>query len=175
MSYKNKYDNRGCSSIDADATTLFLNLCAKKKFKTKKATPNQDKYEHWDWEIKTPVGYHLVDIKGLKRINSQDTAADDSLLCVEYENVTGNDGWLQGKAEFIAFLVKEGFIFVKRADLLELSRALVDWNSDPTPSPRNKKPYIVYQRSQWNRKDLFAYLKKEDILKLKHSLWRANV
>lgn len=172
--YVNKYDKRGCSSIDYDATTLFLKLCSDRGWTVDKATKLQDTKEHWDWKLTKDNKSHLIDIKGLKRINSQDDKSDDSLLCVEYDNVEGTTGWLRGKAEFIAFLVNEGFLFVSREDLLELSKKKIDWNRKPIESPRSKRPYRVYQRSQWNRKDKFAYLRKEDVMSLQYSLWRKN-
>lgn len=173
--YVNRYDNRDCSGIDYRATTLFLQMCKDKGWNYRKATRDQDMFEHWDWRITKEGTSHLVDIKGLKKINSKDTTPDDSLLCVEFENVEGNIGWLQGQADFIAFLVNEGFVFVNTKDLLELSLKKIDWEANPIPSPRHKKEHIVYQRSQWGQKDKFAYLRKEDVLSLKHALWRRNV
>lgn len=169
--FKSKFDNRGCVEIDKEATHLFLIQCVKRGWKATKATKKQDMFEHWDWEISKDRESMLIDIKGLKRINSKDKTQDDSKIWLEYENVNGDPGWLQGKADFIAFLTNEGFIFVNRTKLLEHSWKLVNWAQPPKESVRDKKIHTVYQRSQWGRKDVIAMITKEELLSLPHATW----
>lgn len=166
-----KYGKRGEAEMEKKSTELFIKIAGERGWALTKATHYQDTQEHWDWRLDKKTVHHLVDIKGLKRIDSQ-KEPDDSLLLVEYKNVNGNIGWLRGEAHYIAFLVKEGFAFVPRKKLLDYTMEVIKWRSKPIPSPRNKKEYIVYQRSQWGRKDLFAYLKKEEIIKLSTVFWR---
>lgn len=168
---RHNFDNRGCKEMEEDSTVLFLKLAKAKGWIAKEANSYQDRIEHWDVQLDKKTASHKVDIKGLKRIDSW-KEPDDSLLLVEYSNVSGNNGWLRGKADYIAFLVKEGFAFVPRVKLLEYTSSLVDWASEPLPSPRNKVKHVLYQRSQWGRKDLFVYLTKKEILSLKTICWR---
>lgn len=162
---RHRFDNRGCKEMDDFATSLFLKKVAEHGWTATKATRRQDIYEHWDWKLIKEGRTILVDVKGLKRIDST-KEQDDSLICLEYTNVTGNIGWLRGQSDYIAFLLKEGFAFVDTKRLLVYSKTVIDWDGPVLPSPQGKKPYTVYQRSQWNRQDLVAYITKQEIQKL---------
>lgn len=171
MREKNKYDERGCQQMDKTATDLFLNCCKVRGWNTIKANKYEDIREHWDYRLEKNNTEYLVDVKSIKRVNSQ-SDIDDSLLLVELKNVNGNPGWLVGKADYIAFQVKEGFLLVKREKLYQLTRNLMDFNQEPVQSTKNKKRHIWYTRSQWGRNDKFAYLSKAEVLKITSTFWR---
>lgn len=157
--------------MDDSATRLFLDCCKKKGWKTTKASRYQDIREHWDYKLEKKGTSYLVDVKSIKRINSQ-SDIDDSLLLVELKNVNGNPGWLIGKADYIAFQVKEGFLLVEREKLYQLTRKLMDFNEEPKQSTKNKKRHVWYTRSQWGRNDKFVYLSKMEVLTITRTFWR---
>lgn len=170
---KNKFDNRGCMEMDDLTTSIFIFEAGKRGWSVTRANKRQDIDEHWDWLISKDGKEFKVDIKSLKRVDSN-KEPDDSMICLEYTNVNGDPGWLRGKADFICFMIKEGLLFVKREDLLAYSKKIVNWDDNPEPSTRNKKPHIIYQRSQWNRKDKIVYIMKKELLSISNTLWRIN-
>ena len=44
-----------------------------------------------------------VDVKTMKRTSRSDANAQDKWIWIEFNNVNGNDGWLYGEADYIAF------------------------------------------------------------------------
>lgn len=52
---------------------------------------------------------------------------------------------------------------------------LVDIKGSVHPSPRKKIEHVVYQRSQWGRKDKLVYLTKQEILSITSTFWGINV
>lgn len=110
----NKADSRKKYSqkIGNKAESLFASLCVKKGCRIVKATRQQDIYEHWDCKVISRNNkITLVDIKSIKD-------NDPSLIYLELINTKGHDGWLQGKADLIAFHQDDGFALFKRSDLL---------------------------------------------------------
>lgn len=117
-------------------------------------------------------GYN-VDVKGLKKSHL------DGYVLVEFKAVDGRAGWCStgSSADLIAFQFPEGFYVVSKDDLHKLSQNKVIAN--PSVS-RTWKPvvasslapssglYMLIQRP--NRKDLFTYIRKEDLLTLHHKL-----
>lgn len=170
---RHRFDNRGCKEMDDFATKLFLSEVKRRGWNPLKATRKQDMQEHWDWKLSKDDKTILVDIKGLKRIDST-KEPDDRLICIEYTNVAGDIGWLRGQSDYIAFLLKEGFAFVSTKKLLEYSLTVINWNGPVLPSPQGKIKHTVYQRSQWGRLDLVAYLTKQEILSLTKTFWRCQ-
>lgn len=75
-------------------------------------TAIEDMSEHWDCRMVSGEKNIKVDIKGIKSRDFQSTF-------IEFLNVHGEDGWLFGKADYIAFETPYNFYFVKRKKLLE--------------------------------------------------------
>jgi hypothetical protein len=172
MSYINKFDNRGCHIIDKIASDLFMDMCLKKGVLYNKASRDEDMFEHWDYRIEAKDIDWKIDLKGMKRINSKDTVVDDSLLLIELNNVNGDMGWVYGKADYIVFLIRGAFLFVKREKIVEYLEKNIDLDQEVCESTDDKKPYIMYQRKQTNRKDRFIYLPKREIVKLADKCWK---
>ena len=57
-----------------------------------------------------------VDVKARKK-KHRGGAYDDSVIWVEFHNVRGNQGWVYGMADKIAFERAEDFLFVDRENL----------------------------------------------------------
>jgi hypothetical protein len=157
--------------MDDLATVIFLKEAKAREWTVVKASRAEDIKEHWDWKLLKNDNTLKVDIKSLKRIDST-KEPDDSMICLEYTNVNGDIGWLRGKADYIAFLLKEGYIFVPRQILLDYSNTVINWNGKLTPSPKTKLPHTIYQRSQWDRKDIVAYITKKELISISTAMWR---
>lgn len=181
---KNWLTDKRSKKIDTEAAKLFESLCEKNGWAIVDTTkPNpvtnrkdpRDWKEHWDYKIQKGTKSYLVDIKGLKRLD-RGGIQNDSLILIEFKNVNGYDGWIYGIEDYVAFELKEGFVFCERQKLLDYVLTKVDINGQVYESPtRDKKPYVLYQRSQYGRKDIFTHLTKAEILNLKSAMWRKNV
>lgn len=169
--YINRFDKRGCHKMSKESIELFIKEAESRGWKCTKADDKDDMFGHWDIMIAKKKISKLIEVKGLKRIDSTKDL-DDSLILIEYTNVSGDIGWVRGISDYVAFLVKEGFVFVPTTKLRAYSEKVINWSAKPIPSPQNKKAYVVYQRSQWGQKDLFAYVTKDEIMALKMHIWK---
>ena len=67
-----------------------------------------------------------VDVKIMKKTSRSDASAQDKWIWVEFNNVNGNDGWLYGEADYIAFERQNNFTLVNRKELVKIAEELVD-------------------------------------------------
>lgn len=113
-------------------------------------------------------GHHTVDVKGLKKSHL------DGYVLFEFKTVDGRKGWGETGADKIAFQFPEGFYVVPRKALAVLAKkkVLANPTAAKTVVASNLAPssglYMMIQRP--GRKDLFTYLRKEDILTLDYEL-----
>jgi len=135
----------------------FCNLCLSRKWNVTKATKEQDIYEHWDFKVNNS----LVDVKGFKKTSRSDSRYNHSETWVEFKNVRGADGWLKGKADYIAFEHKKCFLIVARKDLLNWCVSKLK-NHSFVSSPKEAL-YRLYQRK--GRKDIISIIKTKDFIK----------
>ena len=103
------------------------------------------------------------DIKGLKKVNRWDKSTQDECAWVEGTNVRGQPGWLKGGANYIVFERNDCWLAVNREELLDFVSEKLKKNSYAT----GKKPYHIYQRSDWGRKDKITLVPFKDIETLK--------
>ena len=127
------------------------------------ANDYQNMKEHWDVEGALNGKTLKFDIKGMKKVNRWDSSAQDECAWVEVTNVKGNPGWLKGDANYIVFEREDCWLTVNRQELLDFVQEKLKKNSYAT----GKKPYHVYQRSEWGRKDKITLVPYNDIEKLK--------
>lgn len=154
--YKNKHDISGrCSNEGYNAEQLFWklveNLGGNPKWSNK-----EEQFAGIDFHVFSSV---KVDVKSRKRKSRKDDKAQDEWIWVEFKNVQGNDGWLYGKADYIAFERENDFILVDRRELVEMCEILVNLSGNVKSA--NKAHYRGYQRQ--GRKDLIAMIKFSDI------------
>ena len=100
-----------------------------------------------------------VDVKAMKRIDRNDPTPQDKYVFVEFKNVKGRNGWLYGKANFIAFQTHQGFLLVQRKGLVTHCEQVVNMNervNDPYMSH-----YKVYTRK--GREDLISLIELNGI------------
>lgn len=149
-------------------------------------------FEHWDFNVKDNEGvicsghsrYNLrnkgeegegtcmtttpqswnIDVKSMKRISRKENEVQDNYIWLELHGVRqGDKGWIYGgKADIIAFEVKEGFLLVLRSRLVQYVKNHVDMETHV------KTPYEAVGKC-YNRKntaDLLTLATKEDIKKI---------
>jgi len=136
-----------------ETEALFVSIMEARGATVIKSTAQQDMKAHIDFF----VNGHSVDVKGSRRLDK---------IWLEVTNVRGDDGWLNGEAEFIVFHFEDEncFMTFRRDDLLEFVLANV------VESTNNNKEYMKwYTRSDWDRKDLIVKIRYDDIKHIKHT------
>ena len=125
----------------------------------KKSTDQEDMFDHVDfWHVRDGEKFG-VDLKGNKCPDQ---------LWVEFKNVNGDKGWIDGKAKWIVYELPEmgGFAGVERIKLRE-------WcveNVDPKRVENRRDAYkAIYSRSAWAKgngepqEDLITYITIHDL------------
>jgi hypothetical protein len=144
---RRNYSNK----IGSETEHLFVLACNSIGYTCEKTDKNTDIYEHIDFWIKKPDGTKTsVDVKGCNHPN---------VIWVEFKNVQGNDGWLYGKADYIAFDMPKvnGFVVVHRVGLLKECEKIVE-KKFVSKSEATRK---LYQRD--GRKDVITRLELKDL------------
>lgn len=103
-----------------------------------------------------------VDVKIMKRTSRSDASAQDKWIWVEFNNVNGNDGWLYGEADYIAFERKNNFTLVNRKELVKIAEELVDLEARVSSSKLAR--YKAYRR--YGRSDLIAMMELDKIISM---------
>lgn len=90
-------------------------------------------------------------------------AKENNIYCVEIKNIHGNDGWLVGKADFIAFDTPyQHWIVTERETLLDfINKNLIDKDRI---SYVDKAPYKLYRRT--GQKDIMTFIPYHDLLSI---------
>lgn len=131
----------------------------------KKSSKTEDIEDHVDFWWESPRKGRLgIDVKGLNKSNRNDASYDDSIHWLELQNVQGKDGWLKGKADYIAFKTMKNIIFVKREKLLEFALQSIKDKVVVYDTPT--ECYVPYKRKKWGRDDLSLKVKNEDLTNL---------
>lgn len=99
---------------------VFTALMIKLGYTVKDVSVEVNKKEHIDKICINPdnKGEWSVDVKGIKDF-SKCGFPDDTYNILEFNNGYGLEGWLYGKADYIAFETRKTFILVSRKTLLE--------------------------------------------------------
>lgn len=136
----------------------FKKIAEKNGFFCEKSKKNQDIYEHWDFNITKDNVNLKVDVKGIKKIDRNDSDPQDTWIWLEIMNVNGEKGWCYGENDGIFFETFKKWFFVKKEVLQKIienkvKKELVD---DP-----NLAYYKCYRRH--GRKDVTTLIKTSDI------------
>lgn len=116
--------------------------------------PKTDMNDHIDiiWyyqEGKKPV---TIDVKSIKRDGRHDSKLNPDIQWIELKNVNGKEGWLYGKADYIAFEGENDWLMIQRKTL---AKVIEDVIVDKTITrDRSKSWYRYYQRK--GRKDILT-------------------
>ena len=123
----------------------------------------QNIHEHWDMEGGLNGKTLKFDVKGLKKKNRGDESTQDKWAWIEGTNVEGRPGWIKGLADYIVFERESYWLLVNREELFDYTWAKLK----EAGFPKGKKPYHVYDRSYWMKKDKLTLVPYEDIETLK--------
>jgi hypothetical protein len=171
------------NNISTRSINKFLPICKRKNYTITKATTNQDRIEHWDYQINAPKGSKLVDLKAQK-----DNCWDTTYL--EFIGVTGHDGWLFGKSDYILFEQQIGFIAVptnhlsqwalEKAGVKDLSEIrnyykifftkegkminVPKYASGANLFSKDKELYKLYSRQPWFNPKIKKSLERHDVM-----------
>ncbi len=107
-----------------------------------------------------------VDVKAFKKPKGR----NNGWVWIEVKNVRGQDGWINGESNFVAFEREKDFILIPRTQVLHLVNSKVRFDLGLVNSAHQAK-YRVYQRK--GRRDQIAQVKISDLLKLNNvSIWK---
>lgn len=149
ISDKNKY--RGFRE-----EALFAACVRKYKgYTCRAATNKEDRFRHIDIFISNGIS---VDIKAQKRVNNSDKDFSTDFTWVEFLNVNGNLGWVDGFATHIAYALGDHYKIFHRESLkvYVASRVLKDSIMIKDNFP---EPYIYYRRPTLKDKIVLVSLK----------------
>lgn len=129
----------------------FVAACIQRGYETKKSSKEQDIHLHIDYYVTRGSRSTVsVDVKG---------GNHPKVIWVEFKNVRGNDGWMYGKADWIAFELPEvcGFVMVLRKELASLAEEIVE----PVFVDKKDADRKYYQRK--GRLDIISRLWLDDL------------
>jgi hypothetical protein len=138
---------------------------------------------HADFRIVENGKTSLYEIKGRKKFNAWDGEPNDGIVWIEFKTVSDwikdlsvRNGWMFGKADFIAFESKTNFLSVDRLKLIEMVTA----KCDLTKITNDKYKKTLYEgytrwgkntRGIWGpRYDLTSFVLRQDVLDLPHRI-----
>lgn len=140
----------------------FRSVCKKCGWNAEKSTSDQDRIDHWDFTLTGFNQSYRVEVKSRKKISRHSNEVQDKLIWVELHGRTReNSGWLNGKADLIAFEREDDFVLVKRLDLLKLVKQKVRQIIVDYP---DKAVYKIYWREDGHYQ--LTLIPIEDILDL---------
>lgn len=167
---RNRYDKKDSLELGRRAEDAFARLAIQHGFKVMASSGKENIDEHIDYIIERNEKSKKVDVKSLKRKSRWDKELQDEFLWIELHSVRKNNkGWLyDGKADLIAFEMKDCFRLVSRLDLIAQVEALVNLEAKVTSS--KDALYKVYSRK--DRYDLLTMIKSDDLLRITYVDWK---
>jgi hypothetical protein len=131
---------------------LFMKLLSKFG-EVREAGVHEDIHEHWDVALQT-----LIDVKGLRKLKRSDEYPNENYHWIELMNVNGKPGWVQGKADVIAFETFDLWVLVEREKLLKFLMVKIENFEEFVDKPTL---YKLYRRR--GRLDAITLVKTLDL------------
>jgi|TARA_B100001094_G_scaffold90054_1_gene86145 hypothetical protein len=151
--YRNKWDKDGKEAkAGYRAEDLFAASALKYYPDLKPSTEEENIKDHIDFKCE---GLGTVDVKAKKQ------SFDEGLIWIELKNVIGEDGWLFGNQDRIAFEWNDHFRIVRRDWLHTRVGDLLD-KAKPVKH-KSRALYNYYDRSQYGNKDLLTQITTQDV------------
>ena len=92
-----------------------------------KANRNEDAKRHIDFWWNSPKkGKIGIDAKGRKKDSRSDKKFNDDIQWIEMYNVNGENGWVYGDSEYIAFRTSKNIVFVPTIKVKEYGEKIVE-------------------------------------------------
>lgn len=170
-SYRNQRDKDGsCQRMDNQACERFIRLAEAKSIKVEESSQKENIEDHIDyWLTKADGKKSSIDVKGLKK-SSRHGKLDWEWLWIEYKNVQGNNGWLYGKQDLIAFECPNFFLIVQRKELQELCEKIAPFKPENVVTKPEDAKRKIYSRN--GRSDVLTKISVHDIFEhIKYSIW----
>ena len=133
------------------------------------ASENEDKFQHIDYHISRNGKNVKIELKSQKR------GTESNLFLIELLGITGQLGWLFGKADLVCFDCGEsGFLFVNRSKLylkireifgFYVSKAGIsfDKRTQVVDRPQDAIAPLIYRRSD-RKLEAICYISKDILL-----------
>lgn len=141
------------------AEKMFAMVAHSKGFEVKASTGMQDAGEHWDILMYDDIAEYRVDVKAQKRSYRYASDFLSRWLWIELQNVHGQNGWLYGKADLLAFEQPQSFLLVRRRDIVDFVDKYV--NLKEVVDKPWKAKYKVYTRV--GRSDIITLIEKSKL------------
>ena len=138
---------------------LFMDTMIKLGKTVVPTTKEVDMFDHIDIFC-DGIGY---DVKGIKKLRRHHKDTNPDIVWVEMRNIKGNDGWLKGKADYIAFYNGTYFYIVNREKLLNFTREYVGFPEIIIGSKIQDPVYKKLYRRFDQRLELTTFLYYSDI------------
>jgi len=169
ITQRNKYDKTGeCIESGLGAEQIFDQIAESKNLEVKNARRRENIHKHIDKYITQESETWSVDIKARKKTSRSDSSAQDDWIWIEFQNVKGNNGWLYGEADNIAFETQDSFVIVDRNSLVDYVENAVDMGKPVRKSFLAK--YKTYRRA--GRNDLLTMVELSKIVEnCNHFVW----
>jgi len=165
---RNRYDKKDSLELGQNAENLFAITARKHGWTVEPASSSGNKHEHFDYIMSKDGRSLKVEVKSRKRMGRQDVDVQDEHIWIELHGVReGDQGWLHGNADLIAFELKKSFRLVRRTDLLELVQRLVDFET--TVGKSREALYKLYSRS--GRFDSLTIIRAADLSRITSLEW----
>lgn len=122
-----------------NAEDRFVKVSKQNGLYTEKSSKSADMFAHYDYFLlpnsSTPLFLGIkVEVKSAKRMKRSDNNVNYDILYVEFRNVNGELGWLYGEADYVAFEQSNGFLMIKRKNLVDIAenRVKMTFTNRPT-------------------------------------------
>lgn len=122
-------------------------------------------YGHIDFR----VDGHGYDVKSRKAIR-RGRKIQDNFQWIEYQNISGNAGWLRGLSHTIAFELKHTWMLVNRVKLLEYVRPKLNLDDVEILNMDTPVPWQIYKRK--DKEDRIFLIPLSEILITEPVIWR---
>jgi hypothetical protein len=136
----------------------FIELAERDGYKCLKSNNYQDNFEHWAIKMVKDNNSARIDVKGFKESHKT------GFTWIEFKNVNGKKGWINGKAHVIAFEREDRFDLIHR---LKLKKFVKNKIVNPTGYVYIKSDdlsEIAYHRyRRMGRKDMVVIVPFADI------------
>ena len=136
----------------------FIELAKRDGYECRKSTRYQDRWEHWDVELIKDGKSGRIDVKGYKESHKH------GLTWIEFKNVSGDDGWIYGKAHAIAFEREDIFDLINRVKLKKfVDNKIINKNGLVYKKEDDLSDMIYQNYNRVGRKDVVVIVPFVDI------------